>query len=99
MADFSSYYVADLRLAILQLLAASKCETNVSILKASIAEATPHQPAGDQVRQELIWLDERGLVVKRAIGATVSAATITERGEDVAYGRDTVTGIASPEPG
>ncbi len=98
MSSYSEHYTADLRLAVLQVLTAAKYETNVSILKASLAEASQHRPSGDQLRQEITWLDERGLVTRRAIGATVEAATITERGEDVALGRSKVLGVKPPSP-
>ena len=94
---YSERYTADLRLAILQMLVAAGLETNVPILRASVEEATPHRPAASQLRQELAWLDERGLVTRRAIGASVAAATITERGEDVALGRERIAGVAVPE--
>ena len=99
MTAFSERHVADLRLAVLQVLAAAGLETNVPILRASVEEATMHRPAASLVRQELAWLDERGLVTRRAIGASVAAATITERGEDVALGRERIAGVAAPETG
>lgn len=94
---FSSIYLADLRLTMLQILAASECEVNVSILKHSIIEVTRHRPSGDEVRAEIAWLAERGLVHKRAIGATIEAATITERGEDAATGRAQIHGVLPPD--
>ena len=38
-----------------------------------------------------------GLAALRAVGASVAAATITERGEDVALGRERLAGVAPPE--
>ena len=96
MTAFSERHAADLRLAVLQVLAAAGLETNVPILRAAVEEAT-HRPAASLLRQELAWLDERGLVTRRAIGASVAAATITERGEDVALGRERIAGVAVPE--
>ena len=98
MSRYAELYVADLRLAILQLLMHAGFETNISIIKAGLAEATQHRPGGEQVRAEISWLAERGLVYRRAIGATVEAATITERGEDVACGRAQVPGVHRPLP-
>lgn len=99
MTTFSERYVADLRLAILQVLTAAGVETNVPILRASVEETTPHRPAASALRQELVWLAERGLATNRAIGASIAAATITERGEDVALGRERLTGVAAPSDG
>ena len=96
---YSERHTADLRRAILCVLTAAKVEVNVAILRASIEEATPHRPAATALRQELVWLSERNLVALRAIGASVAAATITERGEDVALGRERLTGVATPEIG
>ena len=96
MRGYSAVFEADLRLAILQVLTAAETEVNVPILRASIEAATPHRPAAEKLRQEITWLAERGLVAKRAIGASIAAATVTERGEDVARGREGLTGVAAP---
>lgn len=73
----------------------------MGILKASIAAASggAHQPSGELLRAELRWLAERGLVTVRSIGGALDAAAITERGADVAAGRQRLTGVAWPDEG
>ena len=93
MSAFSQAYQADLRLAILELLAAAEVETTLPILRASLEAVTAHEPSLDQLAAEARWLKERGLVTLQAQGAAVSAAAITARGEDVATGREKVGGV------
>ena len=94
---YSERHEANLRLHVLAVLTAAKTEVNVPILRASIEQTTPHRPAALQLRQELVWLSERALVTLRSIGASIVAATITERGEDVALGRERLAGVDRPD--
>ena len=94
---YSERFEANLRLHVLAVLAAAGTEVNVPILRASIEQATPHRPGALQLRQELVWLSERALVTLRRIGASIAAATITERGEDVALGREHLAGVDRPD--
>lgn len=48
-----------------------------------------------QIRTELSWLQEQGLVRTETI-ETLIIVTLTERGEDVAAGRSTVPGVKKP---
>jgi hypothetical protein len=52
----------------------------------------------DQIKSELAWLAEQGLVETSEVGA-MTIATLTERGLDVADGRATVPGVQRPAPG
>ena len=97
MAAYSELHTADLRLAVLQVLSAAGDEMNVASLKAALMAATPHRPGTMQLRNELAWLAARNLVVLRAIGATIGAATIAEAGEDVALGAQDQPGVAQPD--
>lgn len=51
----------------------------------------------DQIRSDLAWLAENGLVSLRVI-STATIATMTERGGDIAAGRSTDPGVARPSP-
>ncbi len=51
----------------------------------------------DQVRTELAWLREQGLV-GYSDDAGIIIARLTERGADVALGRTTVPGVKRPSP-
>ena len=96
---FSERFTADLRRTILEILSAAMAETNLTILRAAVTEASSHDPSASQVRAEIVWLSERGLLHMRHIGASIEGCTITERGEDVAKGREHLSGVAPPEPG
>ena len=85
------------RISILKFLSAAQGYTaNASLL----TDALTHVGVGltrDQVRSEIGWLEEQGLVTKSEVeGLTV--ATVTERGLDVVAGRATVPGVKRPSP-
>ena len=98
MRTYSEIHTADLRLLILQVLSVGGADTSAGVVKAAVVSASEsvHQPSGELLRSELLWLAERGLVTARTIGGSVEAATITERGADVAAGRLRLSGVAWP---
>lgn len=51
----------------------------------------------DQIRTELTWLAEQGLVATTELGGLV-IARITQRGMEVAKGLTTVPGVKRPSP-
>lgn len=51
----------------------------------------------DQVRTELLWLQEQGFVTVKDL-AGVMVATLTERGGEIAAGRVSHPAIARPKP-
>jgi hypothetical protein len=53
--------------------------------------------SADQVRGDLAWLEEQGLVAVRSV-ENLTLAKATVRGLDVATGRATVPGVARPLP-
>ena len=97
MTAYSERFAADLRRTVLAVLAAAMAETNLPILRAAVAESSPHDPSMAQLRAEIVWLADKGLVHMRRIGAAIEGCTITERGDDVAAGRERVMGVAPPE--
>jgi hypothetical protein len=56
-----------------------------------------HTASLDQVRTDLAWLAEQGLVSSRTT-ADVTIATLTARGVDVATGRAVQPGVKKPMP-
>ncbi|KLV09584.1 hypothetical protein ABT56_00405 [Photobacterium aquae] len=52
----------------------------------------------DALRAQMEWLAELGLVTLEKLGSTY-IATLTGRGEDIACGRASVSGIKKPRPG
>lgn len=86
----------DLRAAVLGLLQEAGCEANDYILRRAVGELG-HNPSVDQMRTELAWLAEQGLVTIRRVG-DFTVARLTSRGADVALGRADVPGVRRPEP-
>jgi hypothetical protein len=52
----------------------------------------------DMVRTELAWLERERLVTLEVLPGGLQVATLSERGLDVAEGRDTVEGVKRPRP-
>lgn len=86
----------DRRLVILRLLAELPMyKANSSVLHSALA-SWGHDPSRDQVRGELRWLEEQGLITVEDIANGVLLATLAERGQDVAAGRAYVDGVKRP---
>jgi hypothetical protein len=86
-----------LRITILRLLSeAAGYQLNDSILREA-AEHLGLSATRDQVRGQLGWLEELGLVTVRALDA-LKVATLTEAGHDVASGKRRVDGVKRPGP-
>ena len=85
-------YGDDLRLAILQLLAEGG-PSNEVVLGEALERTVIRRPSAARLRGELESLAESGL-----LNIThVVAVSVTERGEDVAKGRASATGVRRPE--
>lgn len=87
-----------LRITILRLLAeAPGYASNESLLADAVADYG-FAPSRDQLRAQLAWLAEQGLL---DCGGPdhCRVATLSARGEDVARGRATVPGVKRPRPG
>lgn len=85
------------RLALLQLLSQTP---DLSASAELLYSALPDQglaSSHDQVRAELAWLQEQGLVGLQEIADTgKTLARITARGVDASLGRASVPGVARP---
>ena len=93
--SFSEYMRGDVRLVVLRLLADMPAyRANSSVLTMAL-DRFGHAASRDQIKTEIHWLAEQGLLTVEDIGA-VLVATITERGVDVARGRAQVPGVARP---
>jgi Fe2+ or Zn2+ uptake regulation protein len=98
MTDYSQFMAEHVRIAILRMLdEAPAWQMNSSMLRDGLS-AMGLGATGDQVRTQLAWLKEQGLLhlVEALPGLLV--ATATERGLDVAAGRATVPGVRRPSP-
>ena len=91
-----NHIAEDLRAAVLGLLREAGCEANDYILRRAVGELG-HRPSRDQLRVELAWLAEQGLITTRRAG-DFTVARITSRGADVALGRADVPGVRRPDP-
>lgn len=85
---------ADRRLVILRSLADVGGEANESILNDCL-DAYGHRVSRDQVRAQLAWLQEQGVVTIETVGSYM-VASLTGRGQDAAEGRCVVPGIKKP---
>jgi Fe2+ or Zn2+ uptake regulation protein len=93
--SFADYLQKDRRLVLLRILAELPGYRSNSSVLTTLVGNFGHTMTRDQVRTELRWLQEQGLVMIEEAG-TVLVPTLTERGQDVAEGRAVVDGVAKP---
>jgi len=95
--SFKDLMTEDIRLVILRTLAETNgYSCNESIIHSILAKFG-HKCSRDQVKVQLAWLQEQGLVSLDEV-ADIYVATITGRGVDVASGLATVPGVKRPHP-
>ena len=93
--SFAEYLRKDLRLVALRVLSETPgFRANSSVL-SNLLDRFGHAVTRDQMKTELRWLSEQGLVELDEAGS-VLVAKLTERGQDVAEGRAVVDGVARP---
>lgn len=96
--NYGDFHFQHVRLTVLRLLAeAPGYATNDSVLTDAI-NALGLVCTRDQMRTNIAWLEEQRLVTLLRPTATLTVATITERGADVAAGRSIVAGVQRPSP-
>jgi len=95
---FKDYQAADRRLVLLKGLEASVQYRANAFLLRSFADSVGHVVSADTIETDLAWLAEQALLSVVSSGS-VTVATLTTRGLDVATGRATVPGVKRPEPG
>lgn len=96
--NFQTTLTEDRRLSLLLVLAETPgYSANAFLLRDAIGSIYGHLASVDQVRVDLAWLAEQGMVAARTTG-DVTLATLTTRGADVAAGRATVPGVKKPLP-
>ncbi len=96
--SYDQAVVADQRLRMLQALMKAPEYTQPIAAIGATLERFGHAMASDRLAGEAAWLDDQGLLMRRAVGMT-SLLVITARGLDVAKGRAEVPGVARPGPG
>lgn len=93
--SFAEYLRKDVRLVSLRILAEMPGYRANSSVLSNLLDTFGHSATRDQVKTELRWLQEQGLVSIEDAGS-VLVATLQERGQDVACGRAVVDGVARP---
>lgn len=96
--DFREFISTQLRLTILRLLAEDGVYTANSSVLASAVASMGFNVSRSQIRTELAWLKEQGLVTLTQPLSDLDVASISERGLDVAAGRARVPGVDRPTP-
>lgn len=88
----------DRRLWLLKLLKRSGNMANESVLLTAIQSAGHRRVTRDQIREDMTWLGDRGLVTLSWPDEALAVATLTRRGGDVADGNVDVEGVKQPDP-
>lgn len=98
MNHFQNTIAEDRRLSLLLVLAETPgYSANVFLLRDAVGQIYGHNASIDQVRTDVAWLAEQALVTERTVGS-VTLATLTTRGMDVAEGRATAPGVKRRMP-
>lgn len=96
--NYSAHFAKHLRLVVLRLLGeAGGYRLNSSVL-TDAAKAHGLDASRDQMRGEIAWLAENGMVATEEPTPGLIVATLTERGADVAAGRSQHPGVQRPGP-
>ena len=96
--SFQQTLTEDRRLSLLLVLNATPgYRANAFLLRDAVSEIYGHSASMDQIRTDLAWLAEQGLITTHTTG-DVTMATMTVRGRDVAAGVATVPGVKRPMP-
>lgn len=98
-ANFYDYTMGHARLAILRALTESGQHTANDSVLAQLMETLGLPVTRDQLRTQLGWLEEQGLVRLARPNDSLVVVALRERGADVALGRAHVDGIQRPAPG
>jgi repressor of nif and glnA expression len=93
--SFADYLRKDVRLVCLRILSETPSYRANSSVLANLLHQFGHSITRDQIKTELRWLEEQGLLKLDEAGS-VLVATLLERGQDVSEGRAFVDGIAKP---
>lgn len=98
MTNFQNTLAEDRRLSILLVLAQTPgYSANAFLVRDAIQSIYGHNASTDLVSTDVAWLAEQALVTSRAVGS-VTLATLTTRGMDVAEGRASTPGVKRRMP-
>ncbi|WP_119301128.1 VpaChn25_0724 family phage protein [Dongia deserti] len=96
---FVDHLKQDRRLVILRLIKGAGGTANDSVLTAGVRMSGHETATRDDVRGDLDFLKDRGLITIEWFEDKVRVARLTERGLDVEAGRVEVEGVKKPSPG
>lgn len=97
MSGYEEVLIADRRRAALLVLRDAGGSANSSVLTDALRALGHSRATRDQVRADFRFFADRGLVTLDWVKDDLAVATITQRGLDVAAGREIVSGIKAPE--
>lgn len=98
MSPFQNTITEDRRLSLLLVLQSTPgYSANAFLLRDAVDQIYGHTATVDQVKTDLAWLAEQGLVNTRSTGDVV-LGTLSSRGIDVASGRAVQPGVKRPMP-
>lgn len=100
--SYATYMTEDRRLVILRALNGSQGRKANHFVLHTICQSLGHSVSHDQILGDIAWLESMALLtceVVNSAGGSISIATITTRGSDVAEGIAVCPGIKRPLPG
>jgi hypothetical protein len=95
--NYADHFAKHLRIALLKALDTAPARRANSSILHSAMDGLGLTATRDQVKTELAWLAEQGLLTVEDLGG-LYVATLTERGLDVAEGRTVAPGVQRPAP-
>ncbi|WMW66646.1 ArsR family transcriptional regulator [Nitratidesulfovibrio liaohensis] len=96
---FAEYVREDRLLVILRVLSKVPAGRANHIVLCAALRPLGHDVSLERMQRDLEWLAEKRLVTVEDLEATVTVATITPHGVDVAAGREVVRGVKEPVKG
>ena len=98
-ANFHDFTMGHARLAVLRSLTEAHANTANDSVLTMVMEQLGLPLTRDQLRTQLGWLEEQGLVRLTRPNDNLIVVALRERGADVAIGRAHVEGVQRPAPG
>lgn len=92
MADFAEIYVKQRRLFVLRFLVELGGDANEGVIYSAVQRGGFGQTSRDGLRSDLDHLSKMGCTHEEWLG-DLRVARVTERGEDIAYGREACAGV------
>jgi|SRR5699024_6840765 len=97
MSAFKEILQKDQRYLILLSLVHMGFDGNANMIKTAL-DAYGHRVSSHDLEEHLLWLEGMGLVELSKIGP-FTKAKLTQKGQDVAEGREEVSGVRRPKAG